>query len=76
MNLLLQERRIGHNLRRARAVVDHRIIPSGTGNWSKYYLCPGCGIFLDREYVNYCDTCGQRLNWDHIPKEPDTDTDW
>lgn len=26
-------------------------------------VCPRCGISLEREYQNYCDRCGQRLNW-------------
>ena len=28
--------------------------------------CPGCGITLEREYQNFCDRCGQRLNWNHF----------
>lgn len=28
-----------------------------------YYICPRCRITLDREFVSYCDRCGQRLGW-------------
>ena len=30
-----------------------------------YPVCPGCGCTLEREYQNYCDRCGQRLDWDN-----------
>lgn len=26
-------------------------------------ICPRCGISLEREYMNYCDRCGQCLGW-------------
>lgn len=29
-------------------------------------LCPRCKISLEREYVNFCDRCGQKLNWDQF----------
>lgn len=29
-------------------------------------ICPQCNIPLDREYQQYCDRCGQRLNWDQF----------
>ena len=28
-----------------------------------YPLCPQCHRSLEREYQNYCDRCGQALNW-------------
>ncbi len=28
-----------------------------------YYVCPRCGITLEREFVAYCDRCGQHLDW-------------
>lgn len=28
-----------------------------------YPVCPNCGITIGREYVNFCDRCGQRLSW-------------
>ena len=32
-------------------------------NGHAYYLCPKCGITLEREFVAYCDRCGQNLGW-------------
>ena len=29
-----------------------------------YPLCPRCESALEREYVRFCDQCGQKLNWD------------
>lgn len=48
--------------RRGRAVWLQKTISSPLGN-TRYYICPGCGIFLEREFVHYCDSCGQKLNW-------------
>lgn len=28
-----------------------------------YFLCPRCKITLDRDFQNYCDRCGQCLDW-------------
>lgn len=36
-------------------------------NNQKYYdsypVCPGCGHTIDREFMAYCDRCGQKLSW-------------
>ena len=29
-----------------------------------YPICPRCNCTVDREYVSYCDRCGQHLNWE------------
>ena len=31
-------------------------------------VCPCCGITMDREYLTYCDRCGQRLDWKNFSK--------
>lgn len=28
-----------------------------------YYVCPRCRITVEREFVRYCDRCGQHLDW-------------
>lgn len=28
-----------------------------------YYLCPRCNITMEREFMRYCDRCGQCLDW-------------
>lgn len=30
---------------------------------TSYYRCPRCRIPLNREYISFCDHCGQRLGW-------------
>ena len=30
---------------------------------NSYPLCPRCDCTIEREYMRYCDRCGQRLNW-------------
>ena len=30
-----------------------------------YALCPRCGQAMEREYVRFCDRCGQKLRWSH-----------
>ena len=29
-----------------------------------YPICPRCAVSLEREYMSFCDRCGQMLNWD------------
>lgn len=29
-----------------------------------YPICPRCAMGLEREYMSFCDRCGQKLNWD------------
>ena len=26
-----------------------------------YYVCPRCGMTMEREFMSFCDRCGQRL---------------
>ena len=28
-----------------------------------YYICPRCKITIEREFMVYCDRCGQHLSW-------------
>ena len=32
-------------------------------NGDAYPLCPRCGTLLPREYMCFCDCCGQMLDW-------------
>ena len=32
-------------------------------NGEAYYVCPKCNITLEREFMAYCDRCGQHLGW-------------
>jgi len=40
-------------------VKDVRIFANGNA----YPICPRCVNTLDREYMSFCDRCGQKLNW-------------
>ena len=33
-----------------------------------YYMCPRCSITMEREFMAYCDRCGQCLSWKHYKK--------
>ena len=28
-----------------------------------YYVCPRCKVTMEREFMHYCDRCGQCLDW-------------
>lgn len=30
---------------------------------NSYPVCPRCSVSMEREYVRYCDRCGQHLSW-------------
>ena len=32
-------------------------------NEGSYFRCPRCRKTIDREYMSFCDQCGQRLDW-------------
>ena len=32
-------------------------------NGASYPVCPKCCLTLEREYMNFCDRCGQKLDW-------------
>ena len=36
-------------------------------NNDSFPLCPRCGISLEREYMAFCDRCGQHLAWNLFP---------
>ncbi len=40
-------------------VTEVMIFPDGTA----YYVCPRCHITVDREFMRFCDRCGQHLGW-------------
>ena len=33
-----------------------------------YYVCPRCKITMDREFISFCDRCGQKLDWKYYKK--------
>ena len=41
-------------------VLEVGVFQSGDG----YCVCPRCDCLLDREYMRFCDRCGQHLGWE------------
>jgi len=35
-----------------------------TNEQTVYPICPRCNCSVEREYMNFCDRCGQKLDWD------------
>lgn len=33
-----------------------------------YYVCPRCKITMEREFMLFCDRCGQKLDWKYYRK--------
>ena len=33
-----------------------------------YYVCPRCGVTMEREFSSFCDRCGQHLCWKNYRK--------
>ena len=40
-------------------VTEVMVFPDGNG----YYVCPRCHITVEREFMSFCDRCGQHLGW-------------
>lgn len=51
--------------RKALAVTEILLFSNG----DSYPCCPRCQITLDREYMSYCDRCGQLLGWSNFCDE-------
>jgi len=48
--------------RRAKAIREIFVCEDYLGV-TGFYICPRCDSLLDREFVHFCDRCGQRLDW-------------
>ena len=49
-------------------VTEVMVISSGLYGETGYYVCPRCSITMEREFMAYCDRCGQRLDWKYYKK--------
>ena len=65
MKAATRDRRSGQYVWQVKPVTEHIVLPSAHGP-SLYYLCPNCKILLPREYMRFCDCCGQRLGWNRV----------
>lgn len=43
-------------------VTELKVFPDCRGR-PAYYVCPQCGLTMEREFMAFCDRCGQRLDW-------------
>ena len=59
--------RIAASYRTPMSVVTLRRYSGRDGIYA-YPICPRCDTTLSREYLSFCDRCGQRLNWGHFAK--------
>ena len=48
--------------RQGMPVTELVVFPSGPRK-TGYYRCPRCRMTMEREFMNYCDRCGQHLSW-------------
>ncbi len=48
---------------KAKPIVEIMSFRSAFGGYSDFYVCPACHVTLEREFMSYCDRCGQRLDW-------------
>ena len=67
-NLIIPTTKSKYSIRLFMDAVSYRIPLSVTkviayAN-TTYPVCPRCAVSLDREYMSFCDRCGQKLNWD------------
>ena len=49
--------------RRGMIVSEVMIFPYFSDSQTGYYVCPRCHVTLEREFMSYCDRCGQKLDW-------------
>lgn len=57
-------RSLGEPADTADAVMEVTTLRIYRVHYSEYSICPRCEIPIEREFVNYCSNCGQRLSWE------------
>lgn len=45
-----------------KSVTELKVFPDCYGR-PAYYVCPRCGLTMEREFISFCGRCGQRLDW-------------
>ena len=43
--------------------VKERMVFSNISSQTTYYVCPRCQTTMEREFMSFCDRCGQKLDW-------------
>ena len=44
-------------------IVRELVVFTTSNRIDSYYRCPRCKITMEREFIRYCDRCGQCLDW-------------
>ena len=47
--------------------IKERMVFSNIGGETTYYVCPRCKTTMEREFMAFCDRCGQKLDWRGYP---------
>ena len=50
--------------RKPMRVNEIMMFSSSVNGENGYYVCPKCKITLEWEFMDFCDRCGQKLDWD------------
>lgn len=50
--------------RRPMRVNEVMMFPSSATEENGYYVCPNCKVTLEWEFMDFCDRCGQKLDWE------------
>ena len=61
-------RSLGNPIDTADAAMEVKTLRIYRVHYSEYSICPRCDIPIEREFVNYCSNCGQRLSWESYLK--------
>ena len=61
-------RSLGKPIDTADAVMEVTTLRIYRVHYSEYSTCPRCELPIEREFVNYCSNCGQRLSWESFLK--------
>ena len=64
IEVLLQLLKLFSGYRKESCIEEIMVFPNGMG----YYVCPRCHMTLEREFMAYCDRCGQHLGWKRYRK--------
>ena len=54
--------------RAAMCITEVMVFKSTWMGETGYYVCPRCHITLEREFMSFCDRCGQHLDWKNYKK--------
>ncbi|MCM1236639.1 MAG: hypothetical protein NC489_41715 [Ruminococcus flavefaciens] len=54
--------------RQGMRVTKIMVFSAGPYGETGYYICPRCSVTMEREFMAYCDRCGQKLDWKHYKK--------